>query len=615
MLFLFFKDVYILQRLNVTGRILHRSCFRCARCKSQLSIANYYETEKEGIYCCEMCPDEENVRETEIALSKITLERNKKLDISNSDADEEESSDENNDRDTISNSGQRDENPLEKVQEAEDESSLPESQQNVEEKLVVTIVSDNPDGSINSNAIINIDTVSTDSMVHGQVLTESLPPDESINKLEIQDSDKYISTIEVNPTVKENIDTEDICTPMLRPECDQIESKGETCEDNTDLKLDTADDDSNRENKSYDDESNCDNQTSELPSISIQSECKMPLEKENILIDEIEQKTESNKIDADAQVLSTPSNQCQEENEVAEISYPSDMNPFGEDESVEEEKPIISITNAQGEINLPEQDIKLDKVDKKVSSNPFASDFEESDEEDAVKESKPTCPSTSTPNGPPKPPRTPVKQSLNPFGSDFEDEDEDLDTSSKNVTIYSNSRSPGNYENVTLRSPSSPALSTTSRASSYIAGRRKKRPAPPPPSSNITTRPSPQLRTAIDSQALTKEATTHASISPTPAPRTSKLPSNTDTSGLSRRPPPRPPPPNSISSSYGHMPKSRNEKDNLNRRSQCMMQMNQNAVIDGSLGSNITPNLNLGSAGTSDADSYSIMSGSITSTR
>ena len=615
MLFLFFKDVYILQRLNVTGRILHRSCFRCARCKSQLSIANYYETEKEGIYCCEMCPDEENVRETEIALSKITLERNKKLDISNSDADEEESSDENNDRDTISNSGQRDENPLEKVQEAEDESSLPESQQNVEEKLVVTIVSDNPDGSINNNAIINIDTVSTDSMVHGQVLTESLPPDESINKLEIQDSDKYISTIEVNPTVKENIDTEDICTPMLRPECDQIESKEETGEDNTDLKHDTADDDSNRENKSYDDESNCDNQTSELPSISNQNECKIPLEKENILIDEIEQKTESNKIDADAQVLSTPSNQCQEENEVAEISYPSDMNPFGEDESVEEEKPIISITNAQGEINLPEQDIKLDKVDKKVSSNPFASDFEESDEEDAVKESKPTCPSTSTPNGPPKPPRTPVKQSLNPFGSDFEDEDEDLDTSSKNVTIYSNSRSPGNYENVTLRSPSSPALSTTSRASSYIAGKRKKRPAPPPPSSNATTKPSPQLRTAIDSQALTKQATAHANISPTPAPRTSKLPSNTDTSGLSHRPPPRPPPPNSMSSSYGDVPKSRKEKDNLNRRSQCMMQMNQNAVIDGPSGSNITPNLNLGSAGTSDADSYSIMSGSITSTR
>lgn len=56
----------------------------------------------------------------------------------------------------------------------------------------------------------------------------------------------------------------------------------------------------------------------------------------------LNKKTESNKIDADAQVLSTPSNQCQEENEVAEISYPSDMNPFGEDESVEEEKPIIS---------------------------------------------------------------------------------------------------------------------------------------------------------------------------------------------------------------------------------------------------------------------------------
>ena len=67
-------DVSIIHRLNVAGKILHRQCFRCARCKSQLSIANYYETENEGTYCCEMCPDEEHVRETEIALTKLTKE-------------------------------------------------------------------------------------------------------------------------------------------------------------------------------------------------------------------------------------------------------------------------------------------------------------------------------------------------------------------------------------------------------------------------------------------------------------------------------------------------------------------------------------------------------------
>ena len=33
------KPVFILERLNVAGRILHRTCFKCARCNTQLSLA------------------------------------------------------------------------------------------------------------------------------------------------------------------------------------------------------------------------------------------------------------------------------------------------------------------------------------------------------------------------------------------------------------------------------------------------------------------------------------------------------------------------------------------------------------------------------------------------
>lgn len=50
--------VFIAQRLVVNGHLYHRTCFRCARCSAQLSLANYYET-LEGVYCCETCPDEE----------------------------------------------------------------------------------------------------------------------------------------------------------------------------------------------------------------------------------------------------------------------------------------------------------------------------------------------------------------------------------------------------------------------------------------------------------------------------------------------------------------------------------------------------------------------------
>ncbi|KAL1490751.1 hypothetical protein ABEB36_013397 [Hypothenemus hampei] len=53
--------VFIAERLNVEKHLYHRTCFRCARCKSQLTLANYYETEN-GEFCCEICPDEETVQ-------------------------------------------------------------------------------------------------------------------------------------------------------------------------------------------------------------------------------------------------------------------------------------------------------------------------------------------------------------------------------------------------------------------------------------------------------------------------------------------------------------------------------------------------------------------------
>lgn len=58
--------MFIAERLNVGKLLYHRTCFRCARCKSQLSLANYYETEN-GEFCCEICPDEER------AISKKVL--------------------------------------------------------------------------------------------------------------------------------------------------------------------------------------------------------------------------------------------------------------------------------------------------------------------------------------------------------------------------------------------------------------------------------------------------------------------------------------------------------------------------------------------------------------
>lgn len=53
------NPVYIAERLTVGKSLYHRTCFRCARCNSQLTLANYYETETPNQFCCETCPDEE----------------------------------------------------------------------------------------------------------------------------------------------------------------------------------------------------------------------------------------------------------------------------------------------------------------------------------------------------------------------------------------------------------------------------------------------------------------------------------------------------------------------------------------------------------------------------
>ena len=47
------KPVFILERLNVAGKLFHRTCFKCARCEEQLTLASFYETET-GQFCCEV---------------------------------------------------------------------------------------------------------------------------------------------------------------------------------------------------------------------------------------------------------------------------------------------------------------------------------------------------------------------------------------------------------------------------------------------------------------------------------------------------------------------------------------------------------------------------------
>ncbi|KAJ6638671.1 MICAL-like protein 2 [Pseudolycoriella hygida] len=51
--------VFLAERLVLGQKLFHRTCLKCARCQSQLTPGSFYETEVDGEFCCETCPDEE----------------------------------------------------------------------------------------------------------------------------------------------------------------------------------------------------------------------------------------------------------------------------------------------------------------------------------------------------------------------------------------------------------------------------------------------------------------------------------------------------------------------------------------------------------------------------
>lgn len=53
------NPVFLAERVPVGRTLYHRTCLRCARCNSQLTLGSFYETETDGVFCCETCPDEE----------------------------------------------------------------------------------------------------------------------------------------------------------------------------------------------------------------------------------------------------------------------------------------------------------------------------------------------------------------------------------------------------------------------------------------------------------------------------------------------------------------------------------------------------------------------------
>nr|CAI5869559.1 unnamed protein product [Callosobruchus analis] len=68
--------VFLAERLNVGKLHFHRTCLKCARCGSLLTVGNYYETES-GDICCEVCPDEEKPTTQRLLLQRSMSDEEK----------------------------------------------------------------------------------------------------------------------------------------------------------------------------------------------------------------------------------------------------------------------------------------------------------------------------------------------------------------------------------------------------------------------------------------------------------------------------------------------------------------------------------------------------------
>ena len=209
--------VEIISRLNVGGRILHRTCFKCARCSTQLSLASYYETAA-GDFCCEVCPDEERKE-------AVTLRQNKDLatlmsgDSGHSSSEEEADQEEEEvveDLTVISGPGHT--VTLEQLEastdcnanveeEEEERSSFGEA---VEEgspgemgEVGDNEVTENEESLVNEN---NNDTNPSNETV--QDLSEEFTSKLSLNNNEREDDETAVDTVDANQVVINHIDKE-----------------------------------------------------------------------------------------------------------------------------------------------------------------------------------------------------------------------------------------------------------------------------------------------------------------------------------------------------------------------------------------------------------------------
>lgn len=364
------NPVFFAERLVIEDQLYHRTCFKCARCSSVLTLGNFYQTENDHEFCCETCPDEER-KNSENRLSiaqRIALFETSNV-LKKSVSDEEKSKSLSRQLPpTTSPSSQGLSNFLSTQIDTQDQAE-----------------SDEDEKTVNS---LSSDSESDDDERPAQQETKpeasSLISDSKINDV---DTTKEITLHSENAQPVESLKL------------------------STSTNLITTTDDINDLSNLQDD---IDILFEQLAEEAVKSTISIPIViaqkpppqiiKEEIKIDQLDvgeskdesaENVEEEKIEKVEEVLNTTEEEAKDE-------YPDDLNPFGDDE--EQEK----------------------KSEKRPSLNPFGSCSE--DEENDSKEVNKSINTGTLPKPPrPPPPRTINKPaSTNPFGSDDEEEEREI---------------------------------------------------------------------------------------------------------------------------------------------------------------------------------------------
>jgi len=531
------KPVFILERLNVTGRILHRTCFKCARCSTQLSLVSYYETET-GSYCCDICPDEEKDQSATLKANRDFADLMAGHDDSNADQDFAALMAGNESQDDSGNSSEGEDGSMltpkgslrpnrsvspsvksvEGCEVVEDMSvvsayGIPVSIDEVDLSVENAKTGDHDDNE-DHKAVDhenNDDAKALNHYDNEDVKTGDHENNDDVKAVDNDDaSDSSRTDLNANVSENEMLKTEDI---VKNGDKVILEKKEIVDSDAPEALCDMKDDDLVVSDKAVD------STTDKMNNCIIEDKLE-PVENNELAIKTVENvdlEPEKSNEEEVQQSQDNISETVVKEN-VMEIEKIESTNPFGSDFEDDEETQKPSVSKSEEPPSKHEE-----------STNPFGSDFEDEDEAQPNLSAAPV-----QQQGPPKPPRL----SLNPFGDDFDDDDV--------ASVRSVSPSPS------------------------VRTMRKKRPAPKPPGSGCT----PSSTTPVASprsKSLQKAARPTTLEPPVPAVRHSKTPQrsvsptySTCSSGRrSKKEKPAPPPPIDPT-------KQRKNVDNEHRRSQLM---------------------------------------------